>query len=807
MEVPNWTFRELYFISRSWRDMTSASKLKPKLAGFCVFLLVLCTSACMAVLVYRQNLAAAQVEFEARADSLAAQISRELEITIAVIKAGASAIRLSGATEGDILKDRLYAFLEAGDVMASSPSILNVGLVLNSAFDQITPGPPSFPLIAVYPAINSPIIGTDLSFSAERMAAIELARDTGQAGVGDRIELLSGSPGVFFAYPVYASGDALTSIDERRKQTIGIVVAVLETDSFMVNALNEIDLREVDFEVHNLGASPAASKTLGTATILASSRLEKVADMDLASNELLATNLPEAIFRDVSVGGQVWRILLAPKQSDSRFTDSFRASVVGLVGLCIALLAAFATYQQLSQAALLKQRVDTRTRDLQAANSRILKQANEDALTGLGNRRALSDAIMEMTEQNELSPGQSIAAIHIDLDRFKQINDTMGHAGGDFILCHVANLIRSLFPAEAFCARVGGDEFTVAMVVDAIDLEGLVDAAHRLVNACLQPIDFEGRACRFGASVGIATQPLGELDPSALLINADLALYRAKAEGRGHVKLFSPDLHEKLIAYKTRADDILRAIEAGGEIIPYFQPQICGKTGRLFGVEALARWNHPTLGILPPSEFLRVAEDLDVVAQIDRLILENAIHAINRVNEAGHNVPRLSTNLSFSRLMEADFMSSISNLPPCKSALGFEILESVFLDDESGPALWNIDAIREAGMEVEIDDFGSGRASVVALTRVAPNRMKIDRELVAPIVEHEERLHLVRSIVEIGKVLGIAVAAEGVETMEQARLLTEMGCDVLQGYLFAAPLSEEALLTYLQSQRTITLSA
>ncbi|MEM9913041.1 MAG: EAL domain-containing protein, partial [Pseudomonadota bacterium] len=357
-----------------------------------------------------------------------------------------------------------------------------------------------------------------------------------------------------------------------------------------------------------------------------------------------------------------------------------------------------------------------------------------------------------------------------------------------------------IFPADAFCARVGGDEFTVALVLDAGQKDAVVETTRALVAACSQPVLFEGRPCRFGASVGIASHPVSTADPKHMLVNADVALYRAKEDGRGRVQLFSPEIQAQVIAHKTRSDDILRAIDAGDEFLPFFQPQICFLTGRLYGVEALARWQHPDLGILPPIEFLPIAEDLDAVAQIDRMVLERAIEAVNRMDAAGFSIPHLSTNLSFARLMQEDFVSSISNLPSCQSPISFEILESIFLDDEAGPAMWNIDSIRNAGMEVQIDDFGSGRASVLALTRVAPNRMKIDRELVAPIVEHEERLQLVQSIVEIGKVLGIGVTAEGVETQAQAQLLGAMGCDVLQGFLFSPPISERDMFDFLKKE-------
>mgnify|MGYP001794051665 FL=1 len=772
---------------------------RPSLIGLGVFLTALAVSIAMALSTYLQSIASVQAEFEARSDSLAAQISRELEITVATIQSSASALRLNGDTSEEGLREQLYSYLENGDVLASSPAIRNIGLVMNGATVETVQQRPLLPLIGVYPDTDSTFIGADLSFSQERVEAIKYAQDTGGAGVGGRIMLLSGVPGVFFAFPIYAPNVDPTNIEERRAQILGVVAAVLATDSFMASSLNETDLLEIDFEVHDLGPSSDMPLPLGVQTILASSRMEKMNYSDLALDELLITVAPDAVQRDVEVAGHTWRILLAPKSNAATSYALFVACAIAFVGFASSVLAGFVSYQQLTQAAVLKRNVDERTHDLQTANSRITKQANEDELTGLGNRRALADAIQKMIAD---APREDleIAVVHIDLDRFKQINDTMGHAGGDFVLRHVAERITTIFPADAFCARVGGDEFTVALVLDAGQKDALVETTRALVAACSQPVLFEGRPCRFGASVGIASHPVSTADPKHMLVNADVALYRAKEDGRGRVQLFSPEIQAQVIAHKTRSDDILRAIDAGDEFLPFFQPQICFLTGRLYGVEALARWQHPELGILPPIEFLPIAEDLDAVAQIDRMVLERAIEAVNRMDAAGFSIPHLSTNLSFARLMQEDFVSSISNLPPCQSPISFEILESIFLDDEAGPAMWNIDSIRNAGMEVQIDDFGSGRASVLALTRVAPNRMKIDRELVAPIVEHEERLQLVQSIVEIGKVLGIGVTAEGVETQAQAQLLGAMGCDVLQGFLFSPPISERDMFDFLKKE-------
>ncbi len=267
-----------------------------------------------------------------------------------------------------------------------------------------------------------------------------------------------------------------------------------------------------------------------------------------------------------------------------------------------------------------RREIEGYARRLEEANEAILQKALHDDLTGLGNRRFLSERFAELVD-NRRKFGFELAALHIDLDRFKHINDTMGHAAGDHVIRDAAARIQSKLLEGEIVARIGGDEF-VALVPCDRDGSRAEALANDLVRELSTPSHFEGRECRFGASVGVARTPLS--DEEGLLTNSDVALYKAKRRGRGQVAVFSREDYLEMQANKQLSDDIQRAIECG-EIVPFYQPQVDAATGRVVGMEALARWSHPDKGILAPDVFLSVAEDINVLAKIDQMVFENAV--------------------------------------------------------------------------------------------------------------------------------------------------------------------------------------
>jgi diguanylate cyclase (GGDEF)-like protein len=446
-----------------------------------------------------------------------------------------------------------------------------------------------------------------------------------------------------------------------------------------------------------------------------------------------------------------------------------------------------------------KNLAEARNAELEATRATLEFNALHDALTGLPNRRSL-DLVLAHHAKRCAADSGGIALLHVDLDRFKQINDTMGHVAGDEMLIHVARLIRAATRPDDFIARVGGDEFIIVRQVSDDDTRHLSELANALIERICQPVPYQGHLCRVGASVGIAVAMGDEVDPKSLLVNSDIALYRVKQRMKGTAEFFSEEIQREIVDAKQTADDILRGIEQK-EFISYYQPQFCARTHEIVGVEALVRWKHPVRGVLAPAHFLGIAEDINVLDVIDRLILESATKHFDRWADLGFVIPKVAVNVSARRLNDRGLIESLKAVGIRPGTVAFELVESVFLDETDETLSSNIEQIKALGIEIEIDDFGTGHASIVSLLRLSPQRLKIDRQFVAPILVSPEKRHLVSSIIEMGKSLGIEVVAEGVETMEQALVLRELGCDVLQGYAFAKPMPLDELEDFLRDRQ------
>lgn len=437
---------------------------------------------------------------------------------------------------------------------------------------------------------------------------------------------------------------------------------------------------------------------------------------------------------------------------------------------------------------------EARNAELEAAKARIEHNSLHDSLTGLPNRRYLDDILKRHATRCALN-GRQLALLHIDLDRFKQINDTLGHAAGDAMLRHASDVLKANIRPEDFVARIGGDEFVVVCASDG-DSAMLSALADRIIETMRQPVVYEGHECRFGVSVGIAVERGAQVDPRRLLVNADIALYRAKSRGRNRHEFFSEALQAEVVRTKRVADEILHGLE-NEQFLPHYQPQFDAHTLDVVGGEALARWRHPTEGLVAPNHFLGVAEELNVVSTIDRMILEQALEQFAAWREAGLNVPRLSVNVSARRLQDETLIDNLKGLSIEPGTIAFELVESIFLDESDDLVLFNIERIKDLGIDIEIDDFGTGYASIVSLLKLKPKRLKIDRQLVTPLVESTAQRYLVASIIDIGKSLGIQVVGEGVETLDHAHILRDLGCDILQGYAFAQPMSGAELSAFL----------
>jgi diguanylate cyclase (GGDEF)-like protein len=436
---------------------------------------------------------------------------------------------------------------------------------------------------------------------------------------------------------------------------------------------------------------------------------------------------------------------------------------------------------------------ETQNRRLEEAGRTLAYQSIHDALTELPNRRFLEQFLEEHPKV------EMIALLHVDLDRFKAVNDTFGHGAGDEVLKITARLLKTHLQPGEIAIRIGGDEFII--VAPAADPEGRSRAlGTAVIEALIQPMPIASTELVVGASIGVAIQGPGATETQQLLNSADVALYEAKKLGRNRIAVFNEAMREARDRMKLLSDDLAAALE-NSEFIPFFQPQFDARTLEIVGVEALVRWQHPRQGLLTPDKFLHQAQALNHVADIDAIMLEKSLFEFLRWQANGFSIGKISVNISAKRLKDARLIDRLSRLSMPAGALSFELLESISFDEGDPELMQAIQSIKSFGIDIEIDDFGSGHASILSLLELAPRRLKIDRKLIAPIVDSQQQQRLVSSIIEMGRLFGVEIIAEGVETMEHARILRDLGCHSLQGYALAMPMSASAFLDLLRDRQ------
>ncbi|CAN7197143.1 bifunctional diguanylate cyclase/phosphodiesterase [Neorhizobium sp. LjRoot104] len=504
---------------------------------------------------------------------------------------------------------------------------------------------------------------------------------------------------------------------------------------------------------------------------------DREAAVNAADNSVAVGEKLNAIHRIMLENGQI-RYIRSVGQ-----VHTARNGIAKIVGIAFDITADVLLADQLKNA---KDEAEAKNAELELAKSRIEHNSLHDPLTLLANRRKL-DMELDRLSRSSHSERQKFSILHLDLDRFKQINDTLGHAAGDAMLVHASRILSRNVRGSDIVARIGGDEFVILATGNSSS-EEIGQLAQRIIAEFHQPIDFEGFACRCGVSIGIAQASGMNVDARRTLVNADIALYRAKGMGRNRYEFFTQNLQAEIVSHKRTADEVLAGID-NDEFITFYQPQFDARTSQLTGVEALIRWNHPHHGILAPDRFLKIAEDLNVSAALDHIVLQTVLKDKMRWAALGVRVPKVSVNVSSKRLHDETLIDTLQTLAITPGEISFELVESIFLDESEASAAGNLERIKELGIDIEIDDFGTGHTSIVSLLKLKPKRLKIDRQLVMPILTSPQERALVRSIIDIARSLGVETVAEGVETMQHASLLRELGCDLLQGYAFARPLS------------------
>ncbi|CCM75993.1 putative bifunctional diguanylate cyclase/phosphodiesterase [Rhizobium mesoamericanum] len=430
--------------------------------------------------------------------------------------------------------------------------------------------------------------------------------------------------------------------------------------------------------------------------------------------------------------------------------------------------------------------VAARNRKLRQSRAELEHLARHDTLTGLANRARFSEHLA--TAISGSAATQSNAVLFMDLDRFKQVNDTMGHPVGDRLLVLVADRLRRIFP-DSVVGRLGGDEFTA--VITDVTSDQVSRSCEQVIESMRRPFEIAGTPISIGASIGVVIGVGPDVDPSDLTRKADIALYNAKAAGRNRFAIFGPHMDELVQERRALESDLRLAVLNRRDLEVHFQPVYAAPNGALYGAEALLRWKHPLRGLISPEVFIPIAEECGVITQLGDLVLEEACLAAQRWPdlEIAINASPLELNNEAYSLRVIAALNK-HGIDPAR--LEIEITEGTLLDS-AGECQRNIEALRSTGVRVALDDFGTGFSFFGRLQYVAVDRIKIDKSFVGGFDSQDaDNRAIVEAMIRLARAKGLKTTAEGVETEEQRAILKELGCDHLQGYLMSKPMTKDA---------------
>jgi diguanylate cyclase (GGDEF)-like protein len=425
-------------------------------------------------------------------------------------------------------------------------------------------------------------------------------------------------------------------------------------------------------------------------------------------------------------------------------------------------------------------------------------KAHHDELTHLSNRTLFLDRL-EHSINKAKRQKKMLAVLFIDLDRFKEINDSLGHAMGDAVLIEVADRLRENLRDIDTIARLGGDEFTL-IVEDVDDIQKVNTIALKLLSTLQEAMHIQEHQLYVTISIGISLYPLDGDDPQSLLRNADSAMYKAKEEGRNSYQYYTTELTQRAFERVSLETSLRRAI-ANREFVVYYQAQTNGATDQMIGMEALVRWEHPDMGLISPAHFIPLAEETGLILAIDALVMEESMKQISQWYREGLNPGVLSLNLAMKQLWQENFAETLQRMLEKSGCLAewieLEVTESEVMKNPE-KAIGILKQLHDLGIILAIDDFGTGYSSLSYLKRLPVDILKIDQSFIRGLPDNNEDIAIVRSIIALAKSMGLHVIAEGVETLEQKEFLVENGCLNIQGYFYARPISATDMDNFLR---------
>ena len=481
------------------------------------------------------------------------------------------------------------------------------------------------------------------------------------------------------------------------------------------------------------------------------------------------------IARPVEVAGRVWGTLHVRKSMDAVYAHlAIRFISALLIALCMMAIAAAMVLR--SQAAV------------RHAENRLHALAHTDAITGMGNRHAFNERLASEIERAR-ALGRRVALVYIDLDNFKTLNDTFGHAAGDGLLRQVARRLQSVVRASDAISRLGGDEFALILRLD-MDDAALQNYGQRIVGVFQPTFTEVGQQVTVTCSAGIATFPDDAADMDSLVSNADTAMYRAKDMGKNRCVRFDASMNQAVVRRQAIEHALRAALQQGEGLALHYQALYAAGDQAVVGAEALLRWTHAELGTVSPMEAVMVAEDCGLIVPLGYWVMRTACRDAAHMQTAGGPL-RVSVNISARQLGDPHFLERVMDilreegLPA--DLLEIELTETVLMDNMEAGA-HTLHRLSQLGIHLAIDDFGTGYSSMAYLRQLPMRRLKIDRSFIKDLPRNEHSRTIVNAIVALAHGLGLHITAEGVETPEQAQYLVRQGCDVLQGYLFARPM-------------------
>ena len=753
--------------------------------------------------------------------TLKTRLHDEILRRVKVYRYGLNGTRSVFATSGHLNRGDFRTILDVRDLEEEFPAATGLGYIdrvpasgLDDYLDRSrADGAPNFALRMLTDRVehdehfvirfiepiehNRAAVGLDIGSEPRRRAAAEHAMATGDIAITEQVTLVQatgGGPGFLILLPHYTPGRPLNGRVQREAALEGWVYMTILAERLFAGAGDLVN-GELDFKVFDTGDLTPERMLYDDNKALTGA---KQADLDRAFD-----HQPHHSLVTVTLGGRAWRVAMSS-------TPRFRAASTGDVwmtagsGLLLAVLLGLLLQSQSTSLRRAQALAEEMTTDLR-------RFALTDRLTGLPNRAAVMPMIQEAIDRARHTPGHHHTVLFLDLDRFKAVNDSHGHGAGDELLAAVAERLRSgvatardagRLGGGSTAARLGGDEFVV--LLDGLPGPSAGAAlAERLLGELSEPCAVSGRELRVGASVGLVHGAPAYFSAEDVVRDADTAMYEAKSRGSGQCLAFHVSMRTR-ITDRLRIENDLRGAVDRGEFFLDYQPIVSLDTGVVETCEALVRWRHPELGVLSPDAFIGVAEEIGMIVPLGAWVLDESLAQLARWRRVpqppgGAPVPGVSVNLSRKQLVMPDLpakvLEAMGRHGTDAGRLQLEVTESQIMENR-GVAIGSLRRLREAGVRIAIDDFGTGHSSLACLHAFPTDVLKVDRAFVANLDRDPNLVALLRSVTEMARTLGKRVVAEGIETDAQHRLLSELACDMGQGYRFSRPLAPEHVLAF-----------